>query len=489
MVILLATSCHAVKKAEQTFSGSKPNILWIMLEDWGPDLSCYGTKGVHTPNIDKLASEGLRYTNARSTSPVCSTSRSAMMTGCHQNYIGAEQHRTSEKKALPNGVLPITQHLKDAGYFTCLMLSKKTDLNFTLNNALVQGKDWKERKKGQPFFAQVTFDGTHRIWARDTQRPIDGKDVEVPPYYPDTALVRRDWANGLEQVQIVDRQVGNLLKRLQSEGLAENTIVFLIGDHGRCHVRGKQFLYEGGIKVPLIVRWSKNFKGNQVRNEHVSAIDVSKTILDLAGVKPTHVTHGSNLFSDKINNRQFTYAARGKMDDTHDAMRAIMGKLSDGKSYKLIHNLMPERAYCQFNWYKERSYPVLTLMNIMNMKGQLNEAQAAFMKASKPDFELFCLSDDPHEIHNLWKKPTHIKQFEILKENLNSWRQEIKDQGVSKKFRAGGHKAKYPTDTLESYNSRLTLWEKWVFRKPGKKARHPFNKGKSRNKILSDFKK
>jgi N-sulfoglucosamine sulfohydrolase len=360
-------------------------------------------------------------------------------------------------------------------------------LNFTHGKKLVAAGDWKNRKKGQPFFVQATFAGTHRTWKRDSQRPINGKDVEIPPYYPDTALVRRDWANGLEQAQIIDREVSVLLKRLEAEGLAENTIVFFIGDHGRCHIRGKQFLYEGGIKIPLIVRWPKKIAAKQVREEHVSAIDISKTILDLAGVKVNHVTHGMNLFSNEIKERQFTFAARGKMDDTHDAMRAIVGKLSDGKSYKLIYNLMPERPYCQFNWYKERSYPVLTLMNIMKAKGQLNEAQSHFLKARKPDFELYCLSDDPHEIKNLWKKASHTKQFDTLKKNLDNWRKEIKDTGVSKQFRTGGHPPKYPTASLKDYEARLILWKKWVFRKPNEKLKHPFSRGPGREKILKNF--
>ena len=225
----------------------RPNILWITIEDWSADLSCYGTKGVHTPNVDRLAKEGIRYQWAFTTSPVCSTSRSAMMTGFHQNYIGANQHREQHKKPLPHGIKPIPHLFAEAGYFTALM-SRKTDCNFVPNSRdeLFMGRDWRERKSGQPFFARISFGGTHRLWNRDPRRPIDTKDVELPPYYPDTEFCRRDWANGLEQMQLVDRQVGELLKRLEKEGLAENTIVFFIGDHGRCHIRGKQFLYDGG---------------------------------------------------------------------------------------------------------------------------------------------------------------------------------------------------------------------------------------------------
>ncbi|MFQ5810828.1 MAG: sulfatase-like hydrolase/transferase, partial [Armatimonadota bacterium] len=141
---------------------ARPNILWIMAEDICPDLSCYGTKGVHTPHLDKLASEGVRFTNAFTTGAVCSASRSAMLTGFHQNYIGAHQHRTAkaDKRPLPYGIKPIPHLLEEAGYYTCL-LDRKTDHNFTTERPLFVGKDWRDRKAGQPFFAHYTSHGTH----------------------------------------------------------------------------------------------------------------------------------------------------------------------------------------------------------------------------------------------------------------------------------------------------------------------------------------
>jgi len=250
-------------------SDERPNIVWIMLEDWGPEMSCYGTKGVETPHSDRLADQGVRYTNAFCTSPVCSSSRSAMITGFHQNYIGAHQHRLKkeEKRPLPYGVKPMPALLRDAGYYTVLMQSGKTDCNFAGDLGFSSRKDWSGREKGQPFYAQITLQGTHRIWKRDAENPIDSQDVELPPYYVDTPFSRRDWANGLEQMQICDREIGGILKRLEDEGLEKNTIVFLIGDNGRCHIRGKQFLYEPGLQVPMIVRWPGMIEAGQVRDD------------------------------------------------------------------------------------------------------------------------------------------------------------------------------------------------------------------------------
>ena len=477
---------------------NRPNILWITIEDWSNDLSCYGTPGIHTPNVDKLASEGIRYETAFTTSPVCSTSRSAMMTGFHQNYIGAHQHRTYDKQPLPYGIKPIPNLFAEAGYFTCLM-SKKIDCNFTPAgmNDLFMGKDWKERKPGQPFFARITFGGTHRSWKRDPERPIDIKDVELPPYYADTPFVRRDWANGLEQMQLVDRQTGELLKRLEDEGLADNTIVFFIGDHGRCHIRGKQFLYDGGIRIPMIMRWPGKVKPGQVGTELVQSIDICATILEAAGITPPVPLHGQSLFSKEVKKRKYIFAARDKMDEVHDAMRTVRSK-----DYKLILNLMPERPWCQYSRYKESAYPMLAEMNILNMQGKLTPEQAAFMAPNKPEIELFDLKKDPHEVNNVAGDPKYAKIKAELLVELENWRKNvIKDQGVSDEFRAlgvfpekcptptvgdwtvangkdydfkkSGWPGWYPTRSLEEWQKVRTLWEPYVFREPDGKVKRP----------------
>ncbi|WP_404309585.1 sulfatase family protein [Neorhodopirellula lusitana] len=476
----------------------RPNILWITIEDWSPDLSCYGTKGIQTPHVDKLAAEGVRYDRAFTTSPVCSTSRSAMMTGFHQNFIGAHQHRTTNKQPLPYGIRPVPHLFADAGYFTCLM-SRKTDVNFLPDKKeeLFQGNDWSEREADQPFFARITFGGTHRAWNRDPVRPIALEDVELPPYYPDTPFIRRDWANGLEQMQLVDREVGELLKRLDDEGLSDNTLVFFIGDHGRCHIRGKQFLYDEGTRIPMIMRWPGKVQPGQVNDDLVMSIDICATILEAAGIPEPVSLHGKSLFSDDIKQRQYVFAARDKMDAAHDAMRSIR---SD--RYKLILNLMPERAYCQFSRYKEECYPPLAELNVLNLEGKLTAEQAAFMAPNKPAIEMFDLRHDPHELHNLADDPKLAKVKSELLTELEKWRRDvIKDQGVSDEFRAvgifpktcptstvgqwvqengdvydfekNGYPAWYPTRTLEEWRAVKALWEPYVFRDPDNKVARP----------------
>ena len=484
--------------ANDDLQSDRPNILWITIEDWSTDLSCYGTKGIETPHVDRLAAQGIRYANAFSTSPVCSTSRSAMMTGFHQNFIGAQQHREYDKKPLPDGIKTIPHLLQEAGYHTSLM-SKKVDCNFLPDKRgeLFMGTDWNQRDPDQPFFARITFGGTHRSWKRDPQRPIAIEDVELPPYYADTPFCRRDWANGLEQMQLVDREVGELLKRLDDEGLAGNTIVFFIGDHGRCHIRGKQFLYDGGIRIPMIMRWPGKVEANRVSQSMVMSIDICATILEAAGVTSQVPLHGTSLINREINKREYIFAARDRMGDTHDAMRCVRSR-----NHKLILNLMPERAWCQYSGYKEGAYPMLAEMNLLHQQDKLTPVQALFFAATKPSIELFDLQKDPHEINNVADDPNYTDVKAELLKQLTNWRETvINDTGVSNDFRGEGKfpescpaetvdqwvrsnknkfdfkrfgvPAWYPTRTLEQWQSVRDQWEPYVFRKPNNDMKRP----------------
>lgn len=469
---ILFSSCKKVSKKLITKQKPLPNIVWIMLEDWGYQLSCYGEPGIDTPNVDQLAGEGIRYTNSFCTSPVCSPSRSAMMTGFHQSFIDSEQHRTDEKfgfpkKELPKGIKPITSYLKEMGYYNAIIGYTKTDLNF-IHGDLFDSEDWADRKKDQPFFAQVTFVGTHRKWKRDSIRPISIDSVKVPPYYPQTDLVKRDWANGLEAMQVVDREVGELLKRLKDEGLEDNTIVFLIGDNGRCMPRGKQFLYDGGLQVPMIIRWPDKIAPNSSCTDLVSTLDITKTILDVINAKPEIPLQGKNLLDGSTAEREFVFAARDKMDSTYDASRAIRSK-----TFKLIQNLMPERPYLQYNEYKEDMYPTLAEMNVMYISGELNKDQSKFMLASKPEFELYDIVNDPYELTNLADDSNYQEIKNKYLKKLEGWRKQVKDKGVSEAFRNGGWSAHYPTRSLEEWKSWRKTFMPWVFRKPNSKIEHP----------------
>jgi N-sulfoglucosamine sulfohydrolase len=247
----------------------RPNILWLIAEDFGNDLGCCGRNGVRTPNLDKLAADGVRYSRFYTTCPVCSPSRSAFMTGMYQTTIGAHNHRSHRDDGyrLPPGVRLLTEWLRDAGYFTVNVRklpdemgfrgTGKTDWNFTPPAKSFDSDRWADLIAHQPFYAQVNFQETHRKF--DAPKHADPAEVEVPPYEPDHPITRADRAAYLDATAELDRKVGLILARLESDGLADSTIVFFFGDNGQAHIRGKQFCYEEGLNVPLIIRWPKGF--------------------------------------------------------------------------------------------------------------------------------------------------------------------------------------------------------------------------------------
>ena len=457
----------------------QPNILWLISEDTSADLGCYGNSIVKTPHLDQLAQQGLRFTNAIVSCPVCSPVRSGLMTGMYQTSIGAHQHRTWQKSKLPDPVKVVTEYFRECGYFTsnCAGLNYekkgKTDLDFIIDKAPFDGTDWRPRKAGQTFFAQINFSLTHRKFVRDEKNPIDPNEVQLPPYYPDHPVTRRDWANYLESLQVLDRQVGRVLARLDQDGLRQNTIVFYFGDHGRPHVRGKQWLYEGGIHVPLIVRWPDHFQAGKVVDDLVSSIDLAPTILDLAGISPPGHIQGFLFLSKNKKKRQFVFSARDRCDETIDRIRSVRTK-----RYKYIRNFMPERPYTQFNAYKMNQYPVLTLLHVLYKKGDLTPDKAKFMAEKKPDEELYDLKNDPYELKNLVDRADNQQILTELRSELNNWilttgdRGEIPEseeeivywqQRMAKKFK--GWMANKGLDPEISPEDYLKYWQKELFDK------------------------
>ena len=420
-----------VKSAYAAENQEKPNILWLDIEDMCPDIGCYGTPLVQTPNLDRLASEGVRFTNAFVTAPVCSASRSAVVTGMYQTSIGVHNHRSNREKPLPENIKHVTHYLRDAGYFTCngQALTKgrqgKLDYNFKMGfGEAFDGTDWSQRKPGQPFFAEVHFSEAHRNFHSDPDNPIDPNDIELPPYYPDHPIARQDWALYLETIQNLDKKVGKVLQRLEDEGLADNTVVFFWGDHGRAMVRGKQFLYDGGIHIPLIVRWSGRIKPGTVSDELVSTIDFAPTWLKLARIKPPDRMQGQVFLGDDVKKREYIFAARDRCDETDDRIRCVRTK-----NYKYIRNFFPERPYTQFNAYKKLQYPVLTLMEVLQAQGKLTPEQASFMAPTRPKEELYDLQNDPYEVYNLADDPKYQAKLKELRTKLDEWIEETNDQG------------------------------------------------------------
>ncbi|MBP7051890.1 MAG: sulfatase [Phycisphaerae bacterium] len=420
------------KKSPANAPASRPpNILWLISEDTCPDMGCYGNPLVRTPNIDRLAAEGARFTNAFATAPVCSASRSCFMTGMYQTSIGAHNHRShrADGYMLPAPAAVITEYFRRAGYFTCncegLSYKKpgKTDWNFTPAAPAFDGTDWSQRKAGQPFFAQINFNMTHRTFQRDKANPIDPAKVELPPCYPDHPLARRDWANYLESIQVLDSEIGVALQWLQKEGELDNTIIAYFADNGQPHVRGKQWLYESGIHVPLIVRWPGRVQAGTVVDDLVSTVDLAPTFLTAIGVEPPKHLQGYNILGEKKRTREYVFAARDRCDGTVDHIRCVRSK-----PYKYIRNYYPDRPYTQFNAYKKLQYPVLTLMQVLYKEGKLTPDQAKFMGPRRPE-ELYDLQEDPHELRNLAENTQYAKVLREHRRKLDEWIKVTGDQG------------------------------------------------------------
>ena len=420
---------------------SRPNILWLIAEDFGPHLGCYGAKQVGTPVLDRLAAEGVRYTHAYTTAPVCSPSRSAFMTGMYATTIGAHNHRTPDKKPLPEGVRLLTHWMKDAGYFTAnvaqlpaslgLKGSGKTDWNFSFTGAPFDSRNWNDLRTNQPFFAQINFQETHRIFK--APRNADPAKVDLPPYYPDHPVARKDYAQYLDSATELDRKIGKILEQLKADGLADNTVIVFFGDNGEAHIRGKQFGYEEGFHVPLIIRWPKNFPApkqfvaGRVLGDLVSSLDFAPTMLAIAGQPKPAKMQGRVLFGEGATPApQYVFGARDRCDETAMRIRSVRDS-----RHRYIRNFTPEMPFFATNNYKETQYPMWNLMKELHAAGKLTPVQELLCQPSQPEEELYELEADPHQIRNLAtsQAPADIAILTRFRTVLAKWIVETDDQG------------------------------------------------------------
>jgi arylsulfatase A-like enzyme len=365
------------------------------------------------------------------------------MTGMYQTTIGAHHHRSHRDDGyrLPDGVRVLTDWLRDAGYQTAnvrtfpqglgLTGTGKTDWNFTYAGRPFDTDRWDDLKARQPFFAQVNFKETHRKFVSPSRANPD--KVEIPPYYPDHPVTRKDWAEYLDAATELDGKVGKILKQLEADGLAGRTVVVFSADNGQAHVRGKQWCYESGLHVPLIIRWPKDlpapkhFKPGTVDDRLLAAIDLAPTLLDLAGAKKPAKMQGEIFLGERAAApRQYVFGARDRCDETEARFRTVR----DAR-HRYTRNHMPERPFLQANAYKERSYPVWNLLKELHAQGKLTPAQAVLAAPSMPAEELYDLEKDPHEIKNLVDSdnPEHRAVLKRLRGVLEKWVEESNDHG------------------------------------------------------------
>ena len=409
----------------------RPNIVWIMAEDISTELGCYGHPAVKTPNLDRLAGDGIRYTHAFCTAPSCTPSRNAMMTGVYQTKTDTQDQRR-RGITLPKGMKPITHLLREAGYYTSVGCgySDKTDLNFKAE-ALFDDKDWRTRQQSQPFFAQISLPITHRQskgWGyvrRQSQHPVSAKEVQLPPYFPDHPVCRKDWAEYLDALEKMDSQVGEILKRLETEGISENTVVIFIGDNGRCHLRAKCWLYDGGIHVPLIIRRPGRLKSGSVNDDMISMIDISATILDIAGVRLPAYLDGHPIIGPRAKKRDHIFSARDLIDEVMDHIRCVRTR-----QFKYIRNYTPENGYHECKYVQDHR-PMLKVIKSLHAEGKLTETQQLLLAKTKPKEELYDLWADQHEVNNLAQSPEHQQTLKKLRILLDEWIADTRDTGLA----------------------------------------------------------
>lgn len=414
----------------------RPNILWITCEDISPNIGCYGDAYAVTPNIDALAKQGVRYTRAFAPIGVCAPSRSSLILGVMAPSVGSQLMRC--KATLPEAVRCFPQYLREAGYHCTNNV--KTDYNFDVPKAAwdeSSGKaHWKSRKPGQPFFAVFNFTSCHESQIRVSEEAHrkriadfapheihDPAKAPIPPYHPDTPEVRRDWARYADSITQMDKQVGRVLKELEEDGLAKDTIVFYFSDHGAGMPRSKRWLYDSSLRVPMIVRFPDGAKAGTVSDRLVSFVDYGPTVLSLAGVKvPPTIQGRPFLGAVEAPPREFVFGFRDRMDERVDLLRCAR----DAR-FKYIRNYMPHRPWAQHVAYMYEM-PTMKAWQKAFEAGTLDPVQRRFFE-TKPFEELYDTDVDPHEIRNLAAEPAHAETLDRHRKALDAWILEIKDLG------------------------------------------------------------
>jgi arylsulfatase A-like enzyme len=439
----------------------RPNILWLAGENLSHDLGCYGAKQVRTPHLDRLAAEGVRFTNVFATNPACAPSRSAFFTGMYQTTTDTHHmrsHREDEFR-LPAGVRPITHWLRDAGWFTANLKTigehavgtGKLDLNFVREGPIYEpgSEEWSSLKGRQPFFAVVnSLENEYDIYDRQSakkarvewvgerehERIATPENVTPPPYYPDHPLVREEWARYLNSVSGMDRRIGVVLEQLRRDGLEEDTVIIFFGDNGRLEPRGIHWCYDSGLRVPLIVRWPKNFPAppqcapGMVNDEVISLIDLTATTLAMAGIERPPLMQGRIFLGENRDApRRYAFSARDRIDETVQRIRSV----HDGR-YHYIRNFTEGPTFASLNRYKEKCFPIMPLMRELHAQGKLGAAPAALMEMRGPSEELYDTQADRDEIRNLVNSSRVEDRDALLRLRaaLDTWMTETGDRGA-----------------------------------------------------------
>ena len=399
---------------------SRPNILWITSEDNGPEIGCYGDEYADTPNIDRLAARGMIYLHAWSNAPVCAPARTTIISGMYPPSIGAEHMRSMV--SLPDGFQMFPQYLREAGYYCSNNV--KEDYNIAKPGQVWDESSrkahWKNRKSDQPFFAVFNITTSHESQIRKRPHtPVhDPAKATLPPYYPDAPEIRQDWAQYYDKITEMDAQVGQRLKELQEAGLQDDTIIFYYGDHGTGMPRGKRWLYESGLRVPLVVYVPKKYRKLAPADYSVGGkseqlagfLDLAPTVLSLAGIKPPANFQGRALMGEYQQPApQYMYGFRGRMDERVDLSRCVR----DGR-YLYIRNYMPHKPRGQYLAYMFQTPSTVVWKNLYD-QGKLKPPMTFFWERKLPE-ELYDLSQDRHQVNDISRSREHRQVLERLRQ-------------------------------------------------------------------------
>ena len=434
--------------AEAAVQPKQPNIVWVIVDDMSANFSCYGETAIQTPNVDALAARGTRFTNAYVTAPVCSTCRSAFITGMYQTSIGAHHHRSGrgEKKIqLPEGVVMIPQLFQQAGYHTSIRswpqprkkgAFGKTDYNFEWDPSIYDSNDWANRKPGQPFFCQIQTPGGKRRGGSSesakkfrqqcakklgSMTPIE--KVTLPPYYPNDPIIIEDWAAYLDSCRYTDWLVGDVVNTLKEQGELDNTVILFMTDHGISHARGKQFMYDEGLHVPLVIA-GPGLESGKTRTDLVEHIDIAALSLGLAGIELPKTMQARDILAADYQPRDAVFSARDRCDETVEHLRSVRTR-----RFKYIRNFLPQRPHLQPCAYKDKK-SILVALRAAHAAGTLNEVQEKLLfSPTRAPEELYDLQADPFEMNNLAGNPKHDAKLKQLRERLNQWMEETNDHG------------------------------------------------------------
>ncbi|MCF6352155.1 MAG: sulfatase [Cyclobacteriaceae bacterium] len=452
--IWFLTSNHLLTAQKQ----SQPNILWITCEDISPTLSFYGDSTASTPTLDKLAAESLIYTNAFATVGVCAPSRSSIITGMYPISIGTHNMRTgrdyyswglrkydlpSNAKDIKGNKVPLysvvtppeikcfTEYLREAGYY-CTN-NAKTDYQFAAPVSAWDANNdkahWKNRAEGQPFFAVFNLDITHesRIWLnKELPLTVDKETVPLPPYYPDNPVVRQDVARNYSNIELLDKQVANLIKEIEEAGLLDNTIIFFYSDHGGPLPRGKREHYDSGLKVPFLVRFPHNKTARQT-DELISFVDLAPTVLSLAGIQvPDYMQGRAFLGTHKKAGtaRNYVFGSGDRFDDYSDRIRTVRDK-----NYLYVKNYYPELPAYKDVTYRKNIDMMNTLLSLRD-EGSLNGPTARWFKPHKPAEELYDVNADPYNMHNIINDSAYANKRKEMQMALKNWLTTVGDKGA-----------------------------------------------------------